>query len=97
MFARQVTPPHGFFSFWFEEFKVQGSKFKAKSKGRHELFIIYGWTGGSCKTVPKSSSGGTGFPTCVDRLAGAEARPTNLFMLYGWADRPMRNCSEKFS
>ena len=32
----------------------------------------------------KSSSGGTGFPACADRLAGAEARPTNFFMLYGW-------------
>jgi len=27
----------------FEKFKVQSSRFKVKSKGRHELFIIYGW------------------------------------------------------
>jgi len=47
------------------------------------LFMFYGWAKGPCATVPKSSSGGTGFPACVDRLAGAEARPTNLFMLYG--------------
>jgi len=32
----------------------------------------------------KSSSGGTGFPACADRLAGGDARPTDLFMLYGW-------------
>jgi hypothetical protein len=30
----------------------------------------------------------TGFLACVDCLAGAEARPTNLFMLYGWAKDP---------
>jgi hypothetical protein len=30
----------------FEEFKVQGSKFKVKSKGWHELFMIYGWATG---------------------------------------------------
>jgi hypothetical protein len=26
----------------FEEFKVQSSRFKAKGKGRHELFMLYG-------------------------------------------------------
>jgi hypothetical protein len=35
--------------------------------------------------ILKSFSGGTGFPASADRLAGAEARPTNLFMLYGGA------------
>ena len=29
--------------------------------------------------------------------AGRDARPTNLFMLYKWADRPMNKCSEKLS
>jgi hypothetical protein len=33
------------------------------------------------RSVMKSSYGGTGFPACEERLAGAEARPTNLFML----------------
>jgi len=33
-------------------------------------------------------SGGTGFPACADRLAGEDARPTDLFMLYGWANGP---------
>jgi hypothetical protein len=31
-----------------------------------------------------SSFGGTGFPACANRLAGAEARPTNLFIIYRW-------------
>jgi hypothetical protein len=26
--------------------KVRGSRFKAKTKGRHELFMIYGWAKG---------------------------------------------------
>jgi len=39
-------------------------------------------------SVLKSSSGGTGFPACADRQAGAEARPTNIFMLCGWAEGP---------
>ncbi len=39
-------------------------------------------------SVLKSSSGGTGFPACADRLAGEDARPTNLFMFYGWAKGP---------
>jgi hypothetical protein len=29
-----------------EKFKVQGSRFKVKSKGRHELFMIYRWAKG---------------------------------------------------
>jgi hypothetical protein len=29
-----------------------------------------------------SSAGGTGFPACADRLAGAEASPANLLLLY---------------
>jgi hypothetical protein len=29
-----------------EKFKVQSSRFKVKSKGRHELFLIYGWAKG---------------------------------------------------
>ena len=31
----------------------------------------------------KSSSGGTGFPACADRLAGGDARSTNRFIIYG--------------
>jgi hypothetical protein len=46
--------------------------------------------------APKSPSGGTGFPACADRLAGAEARPTNLFMLYGWAKGPLMTALEIF-
>ncbi len=38
--------------------------------------------------VPKSSSGGTGFPACADRLAGGDARPTKFFIFYGWATGP---------
>jgi hypothetical protein len=26
-----------------EKFKVQGSKFKVKRKGRHKFFMLYGW------------------------------------------------------
>ena len=29
--------------FWSERFEVQGSRFKVKSTGRHELFMIYRW------------------------------------------------------
>ena len=32
--------------------------------------------------------GGTGFPACAKRLAGVEARPTRLFIIYGWARGP---------
>ena len=33
----------------------------------------------SCQAALKSSPGGTGFPACANRLAGAEAHPTELF------------------
>jgi hypothetical protein len=41
--------PRGVFillGFCSEKFKVQGSRFKVKSKNWHELFIIYGWAKG---------------------------------------------------
>ena len=38
----------------------------------------------------------TGWKPVPPKTAGTEARPTNLFMLYGWADRLMSNCLEKF-
>jgi len=47
---------------------------------------------GNSRDYGKSSSGGTGFPACADRLAGGDARPTNLFMLYRWAIRPINDC-----
>ena len=31
--------------------KVQGSRFKVKSQGRHEFFMLYGWTEGPWKTA----------------------------------------------
>jgi len=37
--------------------------------------LTFFWFPGS---VPKSSSGGTGFPACVDRLAGEDARATDF-------------------
>jgi hypothetical protein len=33
--------------------KVQGSRFKVKSKGRHELFIIYWWGTGPLRAALK--------------------------------------------
>jgi hypothetical protein len=37
-----------------------------------------------------------GFETAWKIAAGPEASPTGLFMIYGWAARPMNNCLEKF-
>lgn len=33
---------------------------------------------------------------CGTKMAGGDARPTNFFIIYGWALRPMKNCSESF-
>jgi len=55
-------------------------------------FSLFRVSQGLMKDCPEKFSGGTGFPACADRLAGAEARPTNLFMLYRWAKKPLSDC-----
>jgi len=36
-------------------FKVQSSRFKVRSKGRHDLFMLYGWAKGHVKTDRKNA------------------------------------------
>jgi hypothetical protein len=59
---------------------LKSSRFKVKSKGRHELFRkVLGGTG----ILPVRQTGCNPVPP---KAAGTEARPTTLFMIYGWAE-----------
>jgi len=53
----------------------------AGAEARPTDFSLFRVSQGLMKDCPKNPFGGTGFPACADRLAGAEARPTNLFIM----------------